>query len=84
MDFYFIRICGETDKMVDVLKAAVPAIAAKDAGEGKDASSAPATKKRRSKFVVHNLQAKESRFLDTVVNSVTVSAGLNLRVEGYS
>ena len=74
--------------MVDMLKAAVPAMAAEDKknGGGNEAGSATAaTKKRRqAKFVVHNLQAKENRFLDTVVNSVTVSAGLNLRVEGYS
>lgn len=36
------------------------------------------------KFVVHELGYDLNRFLDTVVDSVKVSARINLRVEGYS
>ena len=81
--------------MVNLLKTTVSAMAAEDAekkarkeraGSGASSLTAAATKnwRRSAKFVVHNLQAKENRFLEVVVNSVTVSAGLNLRVEGYS
>lgn len=74
------------------MKETVPVMAAKDAkkagkkkGGGAGRSTAAAKKKNhKAKFVVHNLEATENRFLEVVVNSVTVSAGLNLRVEGYS
>lgn len=35
------------------------------------------------KFVVHELGSDDNRFLDTVVDSIKFSAGINLRAEGY-
>lgn len=41
-------------------------------------------KERGAKFLVHDLGSNDNSFLDTVVQSVKGSAGINLRVEGYA
>lgn len=89
VDFYFIRIKSVTDKMVQVFEENVSArsINRKSKGRGRKkegtAADESAEGNKLPKFVVHDLGSNDNRFLDAVVKSVKVSAGMNLRLEGY-
>ncbi|CAM9127088.1 unnamed protein product [Scytosiphon promiscuus] len=78
VDFYFIRIASVTDKMVSIFQNTVRLMASNNEKKlSKREDSAP-------KFVVHNLGSDDNSFVDTVVGSVIVSAGINLRMEKYA
>lgn len=81
VDFYFIRITSTTDKMISVLKNTVAGFT-----ENRKHMKRPAlrgTTNTDPKFVIHDLGSNNNRFLEAVVKSVKVSAGINLRVEDY-
>lgn len=42
------------------------------------------TTNTKPKFKVHKLGSNDNHFLEAVVNSVIISAGINLQVETYS
>ncbi|CBJ25694.1 ATP-binding region, ATPase-like [Ectocarpus siliculosus] len=82
VDFYFIRIAQVTDKMVDIFQSSVRQMAVKH--ERKSSPSPNSSNTNRPKFVVHNLGSDDNSFVDTVVESVVGSTGINLRMEKYS
>lgn len=81
VDFYFVRITSITDRMVSVLQNTVLGFV--DNRKGKKRPALRGTTNTDPKFIVHNLGSNNNRFLEAVIQSVKVSAGINLRVETY-
>lgn len=88
VDFYFIRITKRTDKMIKVFRKGLSASSGAGAGGVGDCDrashrSSDASRRTVCRFIVHDLGNDDNRFLDVVVESVKVSAGINLRIEVY-
>lgn len=79
VDFYFVRITTVTDKMINVFRNKL--VDYQNARTRRPPLRG--TSNVEPKFVVHDLGDNDARFLEAVVDSVRVSAGINLRVEAY-
>lgn len=87
IDFYFIRISKITDKMVNVFRNEMAKHKEKRSsrtGGGIRGPLPEGTNNLEPKVVEHDLEADDTRFLDTVVESDRISVSLQLSIEDYN